>query len=133
MLRCVDEVLIGAEKNKVMPDAELRNQRIDRADLDTRPAACVSDASRSNMVFSVRLNQCQRREPLHDLITCFRTREALKKFLQHKTGGDHNVCATKCVLQCQYRWLFNLDVTSEGKRPDARIDQERHLRDRSAL
>lgn len=116
-----------------MPDAELRNQGIDGAELDTCPATGVSHTGRSHMVFPVRLNQCQRGEPLHDLIACLGTCEALKQFLQHQAGGDDNLRASKCFLQRLHFGFFNLDVTPEGKRPDAGIDQERHLRDRSAL
>jgi hypothetical protein len=133
MLRGVHEVLIGAEKNEVVPDAELRDQGIDGSNLYTGPATCVSHACRSHMVFAVGLNQCQRSELLDDLFAGLGTREALKKFLQHQTGRDNNVCASKRVLQRLYLGLFNLNVASEGKRPDARIDQERHFRERSAL
>ena len=133
MLRSVHEVLIGAQKNEVMPDAELRNQRIDCSDLHTRPATGISQSCRSHIVFAVRLNQCQRRKPLDDLLTGLGTGEALKQFLQHKTGRDHNICTSKRILQRLYLGLFNLNVTSEGKRPDAGIDEERHFRERSDL
>ena len=85
------------------------------------------------MVFAVRLNQCQRREPLYDLFACLGTRKALKKLLQYKTSRDDNVCAGERILQRLYLGFFNFDVTSEGKRPDARINQKRHFRERSAL
>jgi len=35
MLCGVNEVLICAQKNEVMPDAKLRNQSVDRSDLHT--------------------------------------------------------------------------------------------------
>lgn len=60
MLRGVCEILIGAQQNKFMRDAKLRNESIDSANLHTRSTAYVSEACRSNMVFAVRLDQCKR-------------------------------------------------------------------------
>jgi hypothetical protein len=85
------------------------------------------------MVLAIRLKQSQRRKPLYDLFACLGSCKALKKFLQDKTSRHNNVGASKRILQRLHLGCFNFNVTSEGKRPDARINQERHFRERSAL
>ena len=133
MLRRVREILIRAQKNEVMSDAELRNQSINGSDLYTRPATRVSHGCRSHMVFAVRLDQCQRREPLDNLLARLGTSETLKKFLQYKTGRDDNFFTGKRVFECPHFGHFNFNIASEGKRPDARVNQKRHFRERSDL
>ena len=66
MLRDRIEVLVRAQKRKVMTKAELRDQRIDRADLDARPPTRVAQLRRCDMVFSRRLNERQGCKSLDD-------------------------------------------------------------------
>ena len=115
MLCGVHEILIGAQKHQVMPDAQLRNERIDCSDLNTRPATGVPHTCCSHMIRAIRLNQRQRGEPLDDLIACLGTHKALKKFLQYKAGRDNHVRTRERILQRLYLGLFNFNVTSQGK------------------
>lgn len=133
MLCGVNEVLICAQKNEVMPDAKLRNQSVDCSDLYTRSATHVSHTCRCRMVFAIRLKQSQRSKSLYDLFACLGSCKALKKFLQYKTSRHNDVGASKRILQRLHLGFFNFNFTPEGKRPDARINQERHFRERSAL
>ena len=55
-----------------MTKAELRDQRIDRADLDPRPPTCVAQLRRCDMVFSRRLNEWQGCKSLDDTGARFR-------------------------------------------------------------
>jgi hypothetical protein len=57
MLRHRYEVLTRAQKHDIVPDAELRDERIDYANLHTGPAACVFQDCCGNMVFTVRLDR----------------------------------------------------------------------------
>jgi len=133
MLRSVCKVLIGAQQDKLVADAEMRDERVDRPDLHAGPSARVSDACRANMVFAVWLDQCERREPLDDLRACLGARKALEQLLQDEACCHDDVGSGKRFLECLHLRFFNLDIASEGERPDARIDEERHLRERSAL
>ena len=133
MLCRMNKVLIGAQQNKPMPDAKLRNERINSAHLNTRPAACISEARCGNVVVAVGRNQRERRQTFDDLFTGLGTRESLKKFLQNKPGGHHHIRSGKRLFQRLHFRLINLNVAPQRERPNARIDQERHLRERSAL
>jgi hypothetical protein len=129
----VHEILIGAQQNDFVSDAQLRDQRVDCANLHARSTAQIPEMGRGNMVPSVWLYQCQRRETLDDFCACLGAREALEKFLQHQPRGDDDVGASEGFLEGLNLGHFNLDIASECQRPDARIDEKRHLRERSAL
>lgn len=116
-----------------MSDAELQDKCVDCAYLHARPAAQISERCSGNVVFAVWLKQCERRKSLDDLTACFCARKTLQQFLQDDARGDDHVGSGQSVLECLYLGRFNLDIPSEGKRPDARVNEERHLRDRSAL
>lgn len=81
MFRGVYEVLISAQQNDLVPDAELRNECVNCANLHTRPAACVSKTRSGNMVLAGWLDQCERGEALDYLLACLGAREALEEFL----------------------------------------------------
>jgi hypothetical protein len=133
MLRGVLEVLVSAQQNESVPDTELCDERVDSANLHTRSAALVPEVRCSNVVFAVWLNQCERREPLDNLFACLGAREALQDFLQDEACGYDCICSGQSILERLDLMYFNLGIAPEGERPGARVNQERHFRERSAL
>ena len=133
MLRSVCEVLVGAEQNNTVPDAKLSDDSVDGADLYARSSAGVSQARCGNVVFAVWLDQCERGEALHDLLACLRARETLKQFLQDQAGGHDDIAAGKRLFQRLHLGFFNVNIASQRERPHARIDKQRHFRERSVL
>lgn len=93
----MDEILISAQQGKIMADTQLRNQRIDRPDLNARTAAGVAKPRSGYVVIAVRLHQGQRRETIHDLRTRFGPAEPLEQLLQYKPCGDDNIIARQRV------------------------------------
>ena len=82
-----------------MPNAQLSEQRVDRADLDACPAACVAKISGCDMVFAIRLQQGKRCEALNDLCPRLRSGESLKQFLKNQAGRDDDIGAYEGVLE----------------------------------
>lgn len=74
-----------------MPNAELREQCVDSADLDTGLPTCIAQGGRTDVVFAVRLEQRQSCEALDDLRAGLGASEALQEFLQHKARGDDHL------------------------------------------
>ena len=70
-----------------MAQTELRQQRVDRPDLSTAPAAFISQCGRVYMIASVGDQQRQCGEPIEDLREISRSGEALQKLLQNQSGG----------------------------------------------
>jgi hypothetical protein len=60
-----------------MADAQLRQECIDRANLNAMSAARISKGSGFNMIGSIGHEEGKRGEPVHYLLTRFRTREPL--------------------------------------------------------
>ena len=85
------------------------------------------------MVLAIGLKQREGSETLDDLAACLSAGEASQQFLQDDAGRDDDVGARQRLLERMYFRYLTRDVPSERERPDARVDEQRHLRDRSAL
>ena len=68
-----------------MPYAELREQRIDRPDLNSATTAQIPEISRLYVIEPTGSDQGYRRKSLDDLLACFRARKSLKEFLQDES------------------------------------------------
>lgn len=78
MSRDVTEIVICREQHKFVADTELREERIDCADLDALLPACVAQSSRRDVIFTVGNDQRERCEAVDYLLLGFRSREALE-------------------------------------------------------
>ena len=116
-----------------MSYAHLREQGIDGADLDARSTAGVAEFSGSDMILTLRLKQRKRRESFDDQGACLGAGEALQEFLQDKACRYDDVCPQERLFELMDLRLRCKGVPSERKRPNACVDKERHVRDRSAL
>ena len=116
-----------------MPNAQLSEQRIDRADLDACSAACVPEVGGCDMVVTIRLQQGQSREALDDLCTGLRCGESLQQFLENQPRRDDDIVAHEGVLQQIDFGFGRRDITAQCERPNAGVDKQRHDRARSAL
>ena len=116
-----------------MPDAQLGKQRIDGTHLDSGSAASVSQRRGANMDFAVWLEKWNCGKALDDLCARLWPREPLQQFLQDQPGGHHEVGAQQRVLELLHLGLGCADVPSKCEGPDARVDEEGHVRERSAL
>jgi hypothetical protein len=77
-MRCHQlEVAVRGEHDQLVPATELRQQCVDRADLDAPAATRVAQASRFDMVESVGHKERERPEALHDGIVGLRAMEPL--------------------------------------------------------
>jgi hypothetical protein len=61
------EVVVGAQERQMVANAQLSEERVDRANLDACSAAFVSEISGCDMVFAIRLQQGKRCESFDDL------------------------------------------------------------------
>lgn len=62
-----------------------------------------------------------------------RSSEALKQFLQNEPSSHDNLVTLEGVTQRAHLRGAGILVAPESKRPDAGVDEQHHLRDRSAL
>ena len=116
-----------------MSYAQLCEHRVDRPDLYPRSSANVPEFCCGDVVCAIWLQQWQCGKALDDLDTRFRARKSLEQLLQDQTRGDDDIGSEQGVLQFLNFWLSPRGVAAQRERPDARIDEESHLRERSAL
>lgn len=87
MSRRVLEVAVSAEELEIARDAELRDKRVDGADLYAGASTPVSEISRRDVVVSTGLNIRQRSEPAANLGLRAVGQEPLEELLNDKAGG----------------------------------------------
>lgn len=85
------------------------------------------------MVFAVRLNECEGCEAGDDLRSGLGWTEALQQFLQDEARRDDHTRAGECVLEGGNFRLGCRRIPAQRQGPDACVDEQGHLRDRSAL
>jgi len=95
VLRCEFEVIVGAQQRQIVPDAQLGEERVDRADLNTCSAACVPKVGRRDMVLAIRLHQGKRSETLNDLYAGLGSGETLEQFLENQPGRHDEIARVR--------------------------------------
>lgn len=85
------------------------------------------------MIRPIGLNQSDCREAGNDLRSGLGWAEALRKLLQDQAGGDDDLGDGQRKLQRPDFRFSRIDVAAQRKQPATGVDEQRHLRDRSAL
>ena len=116
-----------------MADAELRNQRVYGARLYARAAAMIPQSRSIDVVLPIRCDEGNTSETFNDRRRCFGTSKALKQLLQDKACRGDGLAAFERLLQRNDFRNVRRHITAQGKRPDRRVNEQRHIRDRSAL
>lgn len=126
------EVLVGAEQLEVVGDAQLSDEGVDGAELNSGAATRVSQVCSRDVVLSRRLNEGKCAQASTDLGLGALRQKTLKKLLDDEACRDHQV---RLDSHCQTpdRGAARWGVTTKCKRPDAGVDQNRHVRERCAL
>jgi hypothetical protein len=114
-------------------DAQLRQQRIDRANLDAMTAARIAKRRRFDVIGSIGHEEGKCGEPIQNLLTRLWSREALQELLQYQACRQDRFAALNRPEQGGDLWSRRGPVTSQRKGPDAGVNEETQLRERSDL
>jgi len=95
----VCKAFVRGEQRQLVPNAELRKNRVDRADLNPRAAAAVAKLSGVYVVLAIRGKQRKGAEAIDDLRAVTRPGETLEELLEHKPGRDYGLSALESALQ----------------------------------
>ena len=93
MIGDATEVLVGGQHGQIMADAQLGQQRIDRAHLHAASAAMIPQLGRPDMIVAIRHQQRDRRKSIQYLMATLWSGEALKQLLKHKAGRQQGLAA----------------------------------------
>jgi hypothetical protein len=88
MLGHMCEVFVSGQQHHIVPNAKLRQQRINGTDLDSRAAAGVAQGGGVNVIIPIGLEQRQCGKSLDDLGLRLGTKKTLQKLLQNQSGSD---------------------------------------------
>lgn len=95
--RDVLEVLVGAEKSQNVPDAQLRNQRIDCPNLNTHSTTRVSQRRSLDVIISVRNQEWHGGKPLENLGACLGPSETLQQLLENESSRENGLAGAKGI------------------------------------
>ena len=123
MLGDFAKVSVCRQHRKVVAQTELREQRVDGADLNAASPAGVSQLGRLDMVAPVRNQQRQCGEAIEDLRAIPRSGEALQKLLKDEPGRHEFLARFYCTDQLASFVGRCGRVAPECQRPDAGIDE----------
>ena len=133
MRRSQKEVVIGGEHRQLVTNAELRKHGVNRADLQSCATTTISQLRGIDVILPVRRQKRQGRESIDDVFARPRTGESLQQFLQDQSSGDDGATTFKGIAQGTHLRSRGGAAASQRKRPHAGIDEQIHLRERSAL
>lgn len=124
--------MIGGQHRQFVPDAELRQQRVNRTQLNTGAATHIPQVRSVNMVTAVGHDQRQCGKSLYEILVCTRAGETLQQFLQYQSGGDNRFAAAQGRFQRRDLRSERFCIAPERQRPNTGVYEQRH-RERSAL
>ncbi len=116
-----------------MPNAELRQQRVNCADLDSPTTAVVAKFRGFDVIAPIGDEKSQRTEVFENRFAVLRSGEALEQFLQHKARGENRFSRFKGITESAYLGVGRWTVASERERPYTCVDEQAQSRFRSAL
>jgi hypothetical protein len=99
MLRGQVKVFVGRQESQVVPNAQLNEQRVNGADLNTPPAAGISNFGCLNVVIAIWLQEAQRSKSFNKLVASLGPGEALKEFLKYQARCEDLIASLKGLPQ----------------------------------
>jgi len=87
----VAEIVVCREHRHIVANAELRQQCIDRADLNSDAAAAVAQLRSLDVIAPIGNEQRQSRKPIEYPFAHSGAGKALHQFLQDQTGGEQSL------------------------------------------
>lgn len=133
VLRHPLEVVIRGEHRQLVANAKVREERVDGTYLHTTAPAGVAQLGRVDMILPIGHQERDCGESLEDLLARLRAREALQQLLQHETSGNDGLTVGEEADEPLHLRARRRRVPSKRERPDARVDEGAHPRDRSGL
>ncbi len=100
------DVVVGRQQGKLVANAELRKDGIDRANLQTGATTAISQFRRIDVILAVGRQQGQGCETIDDVFARTRPGKSLQQFLQYQPGGKDRIatiqgCAQRAHLRAR--------------------------------
>jgi hypothetical protein len=115
MRGCRPEVVVSGQDLEVVSSAQLNQQGVNSAYLDVVSSAGISNLGSVDIVLSIWLYECKRRETFYDAVARLGARKALQQFLQYKTGAEDLIGSEERIAQCNDLWRLKFSVSAKGQ------------------
>ena len=133
MLRHAAEVLVRGQQGQTMADAEPGDESVDRPGLHAPASAQVPERGCLDVVFQVGAEKRQGAKAREDLISRAGPAESLEDLLEDESRRDDEFAPFEGVRERGNFGNIGGLIAPHRKRPDARVDEEFHDRERSVL
>ncbi len=127
------KIIVGRQHRQAMANAELRQERIDRSDLDAGTTTTVPQLRRSDVILAIRHKQRHRGKSIQNLRAGARSGKALQQLLEHEARGQQRIAGFDRANQHPQCRGLRRGVTPQRQRPNAGIDEQAQSRARSVL
>ena len=129
----VAEIVVGRKHRQAVSETKPREQRVDRSGLNSCAPAVIAQSGSFDVIRSIRNEERNRGEAIQDLRLGFRAQEALQKLLEDEARGENQFAGLDRPDQRPHFTCRRWGLAPKGERPDTGIDEQAHLRLRSAL
>jgi hypothetical protein len=99
MPRDAIKVAVGRQHREIVPNAKLRQQSIDRADLQAAAAAFALQLRRVDVVTPVWHQERQGGKPVDNLLAMTRSREPLQQLLNNQPGREQHLIGADRAME----------------------------------
>lgn len=127
------KVHVGRKELQLVSYAELRENRVDRADLHSAPASAIADLRGLVVVVTIWGDERKSGEASDDRLLRARSVEALKDLLIDEAGRNNEIAACQRSLEGSDLRHGGRCVAPKREGPNARVDEQAQSRDRSCL
>ena len=133
LLRDVAKIVVGRKHREVVSETKLREERIDRSGLDASAPAAIAQGGGFDVIRAIRHNERDRGEAIQYLRPCLRAQETLQELLENEACSENYLVSLDGPDKRLHLTRRRRRLAPKGERPDAGIDEQAHLRLRSAL
>ncbi len=97
MARQMVKIPIRCQHRQIVANAELREQGVDRPDLNAGAPTFVAKARRLDMILAIGRQQWEGGESFQQRAAGFRSLKPLQQFLEHQAGHYDSFAAVDCL------------------------------------
>lgn len=127
------KIPIARKHQQAVANAQLRQERIDRTNLNVVAAADITQRCGFDVIGSVGHQEGKCGEPIQNLLTGLWSREALQQLLQYHTRREDRFAVLNRLDQYRDLRSRRRPITSQREGPNTGVNEETQLRERSDL
>ena len=118
----VFEVDVGGQDSQLVTNAQLSQQRVDCARLNTTRAAQIAQFRGGYVIFPIGVEERERRKALVDLPPGFGSGETLQELLEYEASAEYAITSFNRMDERVNFRQIGRSIAAQEHRPDAGVD-----------